>query len=92
LTAALGNSTVHVHAQHDDKTDKHRLRIERHHHGNMRATVVDADFVRGADYAALAGAAQTFKGLVGPAQRSGAAAARSRRKRSSPTSARRWTG
>ena len=31
----------------------------------MRATVVDADFVRGADYAALAGAAQTFKGLVG---------------------------
>jgi len=66
LTAALGNSTVHVVAQHDDKTDKHRLRIERHHHGNMRATVVDADFVRGADYAALAGAAQTFKGLVGP--------------------------
>jgi DNA gyrase subunit B len=65
LTAALGNSTVHVYAQHDDKTDKHRLRIERHHHGNMRATVVDADFVRGADYAALAGAAQTFKGLVG---------------------------
>jgi len=65
LTAALGNSTVHVYPQHDDKTDKHRLRIERHHHGNIRATVVDADFVRGADYAALAGAAQTFEGLVG---------------------------
>jgi DNA gyrase subunit B len=65
LTAALGNSTVHVYAQHDDKTDKHRLRIERHHHGNVRATIVDADFVHGADYAALAGAAMTFKGLVG---------------------------
>ena len=65
LTAALGNSTVHVHSQHDDKTDKHRLRIERHHHGNIRATVIDADFVHGADYAALAGAAQTFKGLIG---------------------------
>ena len=65
LAAALGNSTVHVYPQHDDKTDKHRLRIERQHHGNIRATVVDADFVRGADYAALAGAAQTFKGLVG---------------------------
>ncbi len=65
LTAALGNSTVHVYAQHDDKTDKHRLRIERHHHGNVRATMVDADFVHGADYAALADAAKTFKGLVG---------------------------
>jgi len=61
LTAALGNSTVHVYAQHDAQTDKHRLRIERHHHGNVRATVIDADFVHGADYAALAGAAMTFK-------------------------------
>ena len=69
LTAALGNSTVHVHAQHDDKTDKHRLRIERHHHGNIRATLIDADFVHGADYAALAGAAKTFKGLVGTGAR-----------------------
>ena len=65
LTAALGNSTVHVYAQHDAQTDKHRLRIERHHHGNVRATIIDADFVHGADYAALAGAAKTFKGLVG---------------------------
>ncbi|HQR72651.1 MAG TPA: DNA topoisomerase (ATP-hydrolyzing) subunit B [Burkholderiaceae bacterium] len=65
LTATLGNSTVHVHSQHDDKTDKHRLRIERHHHGNIRVTVIDADFVHGADYAALAGAAKTFKGLIG---------------------------
>jgi DNA gyrase subunit B len=31
----------------------------------VRATVIDADFVHGADYAALAGAAKTFKGLVG---------------------------
>jgi DNA gyrase subunit B len=69
LTAALGNSTVHVTAQHDDKTDKHRLRIERHHHGNIRTTVVDADFVRGADYAALSGSAQTFRDLVGPGAR-----------------------
>ena len=65
LTAALGNSTLHVHVQHDGITDKHRLRIERHHHGNIRATVIDADFVHGADYAALADAARTFKGLVG---------------------------
>jgi len=65
LTEALGNSTVHVHAQHDALTDKHRLRIERRHHGNVRASVIDVDFVHGADYAALADAARTFKGLIG---------------------------
>ena len=69
LTAVLGNSTVHVNAQHDEKTDKHRLRIERHHHGNVRASVIDADFVHGADYAALSGAARTFSGLLGPGAR-----------------------
>ena len=69
LAAALGNSTVHVYAQHDEKTDKHRLRIERHHHGNVRASIIDADFVHGADYAALSDAAKTFKGLVGSGAR-----------------------
>jgi len=69
LTEALGNSTVHVHAQHDALTDKHRLRIERRHHGNVRASVIDADFVHGADYAALADAARTFKGLIGAGAR-----------------------
>ncbi len=55
LTAALGNSTVHVYAQHDSVTDKHRLRIERRHHGNVKLSAIDADFVHGADYATLAG-------------------------------------
>jgi len=69
LATALGNSTVHVYAQHDEKTDKHRLRIERHHHGNVRATLVDADFVHGADYAALAAVAKTLSGLLKPGAR-----------------------
>jgi DNA gyrase subunit B len=69
LTEALGNSTVHVLAQHDALTDKRRLRIERRHHGNVRASIIDADFVHGADYAALAEAARTFKGLIGPGAR-----------------------
>jgi DNA gyrase subunit B len=69
LTDALGNSTVRVHAQHDALTDKHRLRIERRHHGNVRASIIDADFVHGADYAALADAARTFKGLIGAGAR-----------------------
>ena len=69
LTAALGNSTVHVYAQHDSVTDKHRLRIERRHHGNVKLSAIDADFVHGADYATLAAAARTFKGMLGAGAR-----------------------
>jgi DNA gyrase subunit B len=65
LTEALGNSTVHVYPQHDAVTDKHRLRIERRHHGNAKVSVIDADFVHGADYAALSTASRTFKGMIG---------------------------
>jgi DNA gyrase subunit B len=63
LKAALGNHTVEVMAQFDAATDKHRLRIERYRHGNARASHIDADFAHGADYAVLAEAANTFRGL-----------------------------
>jgi DNA gyrase subunit B len=69
LTEALGNSTVHVYAQHDSVTDKHRLRIERRHHGNVKISMIDADFVHGADYATLANTARTFKGMIGAGAR-----------------------
>ncbi|MBA2548972.1 MAG: DNA topoisomerase (ATP-hydrolyzing) subunit B [Burkholderiaceae bacterium] len=69
LTAALGNSTVHVFAQHDSVTDKHRLRIERRHHGNVKLSAIDADFVHGADYATLSTAARTFSGMIGAGAR-----------------------
>ncbi|MEO8187592.1 MAG: toprim domain-containing protein, partial [Burkholderiaceae bacterium] len=69
VIAALGNSTVHVYAQHDSVTDKHRLRIERRHHGNVKLSAIDADFVHGADYATLSAAARTFKGMLGAGAR-----------------------
>ncbi len=56
---------VNVIAQYDDVAEKHRILVQRKHHGNMRVSVFDADFVRGADYAVLARSAETFKGLVG---------------------------
>jgi DNA gyrase subunit B len=58
-----------VYAQHDSITDKHRLRIERRHHGNVKLSAIDADFVHGADYATLATAARTFKGMIGTGAR-----------------------
>lgn len=54
-----------VAGEFDVRTDKPILRISRRHHGNVKSSVITQDFVHGADYAALAEAAQTFRGLLG---------------------------
>ncbi len=53
-----------VTAEFDARSDKHILRISRMHHGNVKSSVITADFVHGADYEALSLAGKTFKGLV----------------------------
>ncbi len=53
-----------VAAEFDVRTDKPLLRISRRHHGNIKSSVITQDFVHGADYAALAEAANTFRGLL----------------------------
>ena len=63
LKAALHDADVT--AQFDARLDKHILRISRMHHGNVKSSVITADFVHGADYEALSTAGKTFKGLVG---------------------------
>ncbi|MDR2990573.1 MAG: DNA gyrase subunit B, partial [Burkholderiaceae bacterium] len=57
-------SAPEVTSEYDAHTDKPILRISRHHYGNIKSSVLTQDFVNGADYAALATAAQTFKGLL----------------------------
>jgi DNA gyrase subunit B len=54
-----------VAGEFDVRSDKPILRISRRHHGNAKSSVLTQDFVHGADYAALAEAAATFKGLIG---------------------------
>ncbi|GKS83090.1 MULTISPECIES: DNA topoisomerase (ATP-hydrolyzing) subunit B [unclassified Acidovorax] len=54
-----------VAGEFDVRTDKPILRISRRHHGNVKSSLITQDFVHGADYAALAEAASTFRGLVG---------------------------
>ena len=54
-----------VAGEFDARTDKPLLRISRRHHGNIKSSVLTQDFVHGADYAALAEAAETFRGLLG---------------------------
>ena len=69
LEQAMGNHSVEVAAQYDERTDKHRLAIHRRHHGNVKLSVIDAEFTHGADYATLNHAARTFRGLIGPGAR-----------------------
>ena len=54
-----------VAGEFDARTDKPILRISRRHHGNVKSSVITQDFVHGTDYATLAQAAATFKGLIG---------------------------
>jgi DNA gyrase subunit B len=63
--ATINDLAVKVVVSSDELSEKHLLRIERLHHGNIKVSAIDADFVQGADYAALAQAAATFKGLLG---------------------------
>jgi DNA gyrase subunit B len=51
-----------VAGEFDARSDKPILRISRRHHGNIKSSVITQDFVHGADYKALAEAADTFRG------------------------------
>ncbi|MGI4850082.1 MAG: DNA topoisomerase (ATP-hydrolyzing) subunit B [Janthinobacterium lividum] len=66
MTQAMADPTVQVIVKSDELSDKHMLRIQRMFHGNVKVSVIDADFVQGPDYAVLQSAAATFKGLIGP--------------------------
>jgi DNA gyrase subunit B len=64
LDRAHNSEPAEVAGEFDTRTDKPVLRISRRHHGNTKSSVLTQDFVHGADYAALAEAASTFRGLL----------------------------
>ncbi|MFN4327546.1 MAG: DNA topoisomerase (ATP-hydrolyzing) subunit B [Limnobacter sp.] len=64
LQAVLDPTQVQVFAQFNEATDKHQVMVHRRHHGNVKVSVLDSDFVHGADYPVLHHAAETFKGLI----------------------------
>jgi DNA gyrase subunit B len=64
LDRASNQPPAEVAGEFDARTDKPVLRISRRHHGNIKSSVITQDFVHGADYAALAEAANTFRGLL----------------------------
>ena len=66
MREAINDPTVEVIVRSDELSDKHMLRIQRMFHGNVRVSVIDADFIDSPDYAVLSAAAATFRGLIGP--------------------------
>jgi DNA gyrase subunit B len=64
LDKASNAAPAEVAGEFDVRTDKPVLRISRRHHGNIKSSVITQDFVHGADYATLAEAANTFRGLL----------------------------
>jgi DNA gyrase subunit B len=64
LDKASNAAPAEVASEFDARTDKPILRISRRHHGNVKSSVLTQDFVHGADYKALAEAADTFRGLL----------------------------
>jgi DNA gyrase subunit B len=54
-----------VRARFHEKQEEWQLLIERPHHGNIRASIIEAEFVISADYIALVDCSQTIGGLIG---------------------------
>jgi DNA gyrase subunit B len=61
LVSATQNSSVRVVAELITQAESWRLRIERLHHGNVRLSTLEADFVNTEDYRTLTKAATMLK-------------------------------
>jgi DNA gyrase subunit B len=55
-----------VRPRYVERNEKWMLLIERAHHGNVKTSVIDADFLLSSDYTALVDFARTVAGLIGP--------------------------
>jgi DNA gyrase subunit B len=62
---ALPRNGLDIAAEFDDKTERQQLRISRMHHGNLRVSVLDEDFVVSGDYKQILETAQIVQGLLG---------------------------
>jgi DNA gyrase subunit B len=65
LRSAL-EGKLNVRAIYDERTESWQLRLEKMRHGNLRVTVIDADFLVSGDYAQLRKTTQLLAGLIGP--------------------------
>ena len=57
---------VEITPEYDAATEEFRLKITRMHHGNIRTSYLDQDFLRSGDYVQIKQTAQVLDGLLGP--------------------------
>lgn len=60
-----GNGGVDVRARYDEKNERYQLVIERNHHGNIKTSVLDEDFLLSGDYKQIETTAKMLSGLIG---------------------------
>jgi len=60
-----GNGGVSLRARYDEKNERYQLLIERDHHGNIKSTVLDEDFLVSGDYKQIETTAKMLDGLIG---------------------------
>ena len=61
-----GGNSVSLRARYDEKNERHQLVVERTHHGNVKTSLLDEDFLMSGDYRQIEATAQLLEGLVGP--------------------------
>ena len=65
ITNGSGNG-INIRARYDGRNERQQLLIERNHHGNLRTTMLDEDFLLSGDYRQIDSTSQLLQGLIGP--------------------------
>ena len=65
INNASGNE-INITARYDQKNERQQLLIERNHHGNLRTTVLDEDYLLSGDHRQIESTSQMLQGLIGP--------------------------
>jgi DNA gyrase subunit B len=65
LRAALGNGETRVQERYLEKHERWQLVVEHIHHGNVKTTVLDDDFLKSGDCDQIRETAQILQGLIG---------------------------
>jgi DNA gyrase subunit B len=65
IPESSGHGSMAIRSRYDEKHERYQLVVERNHHGNIRPSVIDSDFLLSGDYRQLQATASLLDGLIG---------------------------
>ena len=65
MPEAHGHGNMVIRSRYDEKHERYQLVVERNHHGNIRHSVIDNDFLLSGDYRQIQATATLLEGLIG---------------------------